>query len=558
MEIDVRKILTDNPILLLFVVIGFGYLMGNLRIGPVKIGATAGVLLCGLLFGHFGYAVGPLVATFGFTLFIFSVGIQAGPTFFSAFRADGRRYVALAAFVAVVAVALTMLLSTLFTLEFGVRAGIAAGALTSTPTLAGAQDAITSGLAGLPEGVTAARAKQNVGVGYAITYIFGTVGLIMFVRYIPGLFKVDVVSAAREAEKAQQPPGAGVEKQRTADTLPIIRAYRLPDDVAGKTVEHVLVETGRKGRPLRVRRGRATLEAKMDLELQAGDVASWVASLADHRNSQERLGQEVLDPELLNYQVTTQEIVVLKDVALGHTLKDLDLVGRYGCIATGVIRATIQLPVSDATVLQKGDRLVVTGEGLHLKALTEEIGYVENEVEETDLLTFGFGVAAGILLGLVTLKIRGFSLGLGSAGGLLLIGIFIGYLSSLSPTFGRVPAAARYILQELGLMMFMAGVGLGAGGGIVEALASSGLVIVLCGVLVTLAPVVLGFAFGRYVLKLNPAILLGALTGAMTSTPALGIVNQAARSAVPALGYAGTYTFANVLLTFAGAMLVSL
>ena len=142
--------------------------------------------------------------------------------------------------------------------------------------------------------------------------------------------------------------------------------------------------------------------------------------------------------------------------------------------------------------------------------------------------------------------------------GFLLIGILIGFLSSLSPTFGRVPAAARYILQELGLMMFMAGVGLGAGGGIVEALASSGLVIVLCGVVVTLIPVISGFAFGRYVLKLNPAILLGALTGAMTSTPALGIVNQAARSAVPALGYAGTYTFANVLLTFAGTVMMML
>jgi putative transport protein len=126
------------------------------------------------------------------------------------------------------------------------------------------------------------------------------------------------------------------------------------------------------------------------------------------------------------------------------------------------------------------------------------------------------------------------------------------------PTFGRVPAPARYILMELGLMMFMAAVGLNAGGGIVEALASSGPLIILSGAVVTLVPALVGYLFGRYALGLNPALLLGAITGAMTSTPALNVVTEAAKSTVPALGYAGTYTFANVLLTFAGALMMVL
>jgi putative transport protein len=176
----------------------------------------------------------------------------------------------------------------------------------------------------------------------------------------------------------------------------------------------------------------------------------------------------------------------------------------------------------------------------------------------TDLATFAFGMIAGTLLGLVTLRMGEVSIGLGTAGGLLVVGILIGYLGSVMPTFGRVPAAARYVLMELGLMLFMAGVGLNAGGGIVAALADVGPRLVIGGVLVTLLPPLMAYLVGRWLLRMNPALLLGAVTGAMTSTPAMNVVTEAARSGVPALGYAGTYTFANVLLTFAGALMMVL
>lgn len=165
---------------------------------------------------------------------------------------------------------------------------------------------------------------------------------------------------------------------------------------------------------------------------------------------------------------------------------------------------------------------------------------------------------AGTLLGLVTIRLGELSIGLGTAGGLLIIGIIIGYLGSVMPTFGRVPAAARYVLLELGLMLFMAGIGVNAGGGVVDALTSVGPLIILSGILVTLLPALVAYLVGSRVLRMNPALLLGSITGAMTSTPALNVVTDAARSGVPALGYAGTYTFANVLLTFAGALMMLL
>ena len=343
-----------------------------------------------------------------------------------------------------------------------------------------------------------------------------------------------------------------------AERMPIIRAYSVNDDHVGKSIEQVLVEKGRNFKPLRIRRGSELLEPEPALELKKGDIASLIASLGAHQRAQEYIGKEVLDPELLNYQISSREIVVTNSSFAGKPVKEMNLISEYGCFATGLTRATIDLPMDDNLILNKGDRLRVTGEESHLEKLAKAIGYVEEQIEETDLLTFAFGIGFGVGLGMILIKIGNLSVGLGSAGGLLLTGILFGFLRSVHPTFGRIPAAARFILMELGLMMFMASVGLKAGGGVVEALTSMGPSIILCGIAVTLSPVIIGYLFGNSVLKLSPAILLGAITGAMTSTPSLNIVTTEARSAVPALGYAGTYTFANVFLTFAGTIIMTL
>uniref|UniRef100_UPI003593F462 aspartate-alanine antiporter-like transporter n=1 Tax=Thiocapsa sp. TaxID=2024551 RepID=UPI003593F462 len=201
MTIDVFGLLGDNPILLIFTVIGLGYLVAKIRIADVPAGPVIGVLLVGLLFGHLGFAAPPGASAFGFALFIFSVGIQAGPSFFSAFAADGARYVTLACVVAVTAVALSLVLARFMGLEYGFGAGMLAGALTSTPTLAGAQDAVRSGLGSLPEAVSRAKALENIGVGYAITYVFGTLGIILVARFVPRIAGIDLPAEAAKLER---------------------------------------------------------------------------------------------------------------------------------------------------------------------------------------------------------------------------------------------------------------------------------------------------------------------------------------------------------------------
>jgi putative transport protein len=555
MEIDVIQLLRDNPLLLTFFVIGLGYLLGRIKIGSVEVGSTTGVLLAGLLLGHLGFPDRPGAAAFGFTLFIFSVGLQAGPSFFSAFLEDGRRYVALSAVVAITAFGVALGISHVVELEPGMNAGLLAGALTSTPTLAGAQDAIDSGLVVLPPGMTAAALSANVSIGYALTYIFGTVGLILFIRYFPIMLGIDLAAEARALESRRR-----VGRRSDARSLPIIRAYQIPEaaEAIGNTVREAIAKAGGNVVVLRMRRGDAILDVDPSLEIRQGDVVSLMASLEAHRVVQGRIGAEILDPELIGYQIVQREIILVNPGSVGKTISGLDVIAQYGCFVTGITRASVDLPMEDDLLMQKGDQLHVTGEAGRLQQFADVIGYIEEQVEETDLLTFSFGVCAGIILGLIAVKLGSVSVGIGSAGGLLFMGIVIGFVSSLYPTFGRVPAAARFILMELGLMLFMAEVGLKAGGGIFEALTSVGPKMILSGMVVTLVPVLVGYAFGRYVLKLNPALLFGSITGAMTSTPSLNIVTTAARSSVPALGYAGTYTFANVMLTFAGTIMMML
>jgi putative transport protein len=269
------------------------------------------------------------------------------------------------------------------------------------------------------------------------------------------------------------------------------------------------------------------------------------------------MGEEIPNPEG-EVETETAVVVVINRAIVGSTLQDLDLAHEYGIVVAEVRRMRMPIAVSLNFELRKGDILLVSGSPANIDRFGEAAGHVEREVEETDMITFSLGIAAGALIGLISVQVAGFSLGLGSAGGLLAAGLIVGFLRSVRPTFGRLPDAARWVFMEFGLLLFMAGVGLRAGSDIVEVFLQAGPKLVVAGVFVTVTPVAVGYLFGRKVLRLNPVILLGGITGAMTSGASLSVVTNTARSAVPALGYTGSYAFANVLLTIAGSIILVL
>ena len=543
--------LRENPIGLLFVILAVGYLIGKTKVRGFELGPVTGVLFAGLVFGHFGFELAPEAQTFGFVMFIFSVGFQAGPSFFEVLRREGAKYFLLAIVVAGTGFALAASFASLLDFPVGTSAGLLAGGMTTTPTLAAAQDALQSAAFVLPDGVTPEDAVHNVTTAYAITYLFGLVGLIVIIRTLPRLLGIDLPAEAAKIGGREAPTAAG---ERIS-----VRAYRVElDELVGIPYREIRERLPAGSALVKLRRAGEFVEVGDDTTLEIGDEIAVVGKLERFVEAPGLVGTEITDPDLLDMETESSQIVVTRRDAVGLTLGELGVTDSYGCFLTEVGRVQVELPIEPSLALQRGDVLSVTGPSGNVERLGERLGHLERSLVETDLLTLALGISVGIALGTLTVTIAGVSVGLGTAGGLLTTGLVIGYLRSLRPTFGRIPSAARWVFMELGLQMFMAGVGVSAGSGILETLRSVGPSLVLCGIAVTVGPVITGWLVGSLLLRINPAVLLGAITGAMTSGAALSIVNSAARSSVPALGYTGAYAFANVILTIAGTLIVRL
>ena len=547
--LQLLDLLRDQPVLSLFLIFGFGYLIGNVRIGSFSLGPVAGVLFAGLFLGHFDFRMSPGAQALGFALFIFSVGYQAGPRFFDVLRTDGLRYFLLAVVIAGTGFSIALVASQLLELAPGTSAGILAGGLTSSPTLAAAQEAIRSGQVAPPAGMSADAMIGNVATGYAITYIFGLAGLIAIIKLLPPILGLDLVSESRALETA--------DLETSTPTNVSARVYRIGNEEAVRSpISELRQDYWDEHSVVRVRRGGEVLNPGDTEYLELGDELIVLGPVEYFTSAISKLGVEVA-PDLDMAKVTeTAQVVVMNREAVGRTLSELDVSRRFGVLVTGLSRMRMDVPLGAGVELRKGDILSVVGPIEYVDRLGDELGLVERPIAETDMVTFAFGIVAGVIVGLLAVQVGQVSIGLGSAGGLLASGLVIGYLRSVYPVFGRMPDGARWFLMEFGLLLFMAGVGLRAGGDIIETMAEAGPTLILAGICVTVVPVLVGYAFGRKVLKIHPVLLLGGITGSMTSGASLSVVTSAAKSPMPSLGYTGAYAFANVLLTIAGSLVL--
>ena len=543
--------LRTQPVLTLFLILGVGYLIGNIRIGSFSLGPVAGVLFAGLFLGHFDFRMSAGVQSVGFALFIFSVGYQAGPRFFDVLRKDGLKYFLLAVVIAVTGFIVAVIATKLLSLAPGTSAGLLAGGLTSSPTLAAAQDALRSGQVTPPEGVTADEMIGNVATGYAITYIFGLAGLIAVIKLFPQMLGIDLAKQAKALETEDDDRAASQPTNVSA------RFYRVTNEEFTKIpVKQLRDEYWDKTSIVKVKRDGHIIRLDPEEFLQIGDELRILAPVEYFTGTIAKFGEEITPEVSTELTSKTAQIVVIKKDAVGKSLQGLDIARKYGVLVTSVKHGNFEVPHSSDYELSKGDILSVVGLPEHVDLLGEELGHVERDIAETDMVTFAFGIVFGVIVGLLAIKVGQLSIGLGSAGGLLASGLIIGYLRSIKPTFGRLPEAARWILMDFGLLLFMAGVGLRAGGDILETFAVTGPLLVLAGVAVTLTPIFVGYIFGRKVLKIHPVLLFGGITGSMTSGAALSVVTKAAKSPMPSLGYTGAYAFANVLLTIIGSIIL--
>ncbi len=540
--------LRNNPVFTLFAVLGCGYLVGRLRIGPIALGPVAGALLVSLVLGQYGFKITPGAQSVGFALFIFAVGYQAGPRFFEVLRTQGMQYLLLALFVGGVGVLISIVAGKLLNLPFGGTAGLLAGAMTTTPTLAAAQEAVRSGIVTLPEGSTADGVLATIASSYAITYVVGLLGIIVTVRLLPRLVGVDLATEAARMEEA--------EKEQSGGQLQA-RAYRVADaEACAPTIGDLRSRLWDTLSVVRLRRDGQWVRPADDEHLRVGDEIHAYGDANFFRGGIDELGPEITMSPEMELTASFTHVVVARKGAVGKTLAELDLARRHGLVVAEVRRDGLALPLSPTLRLQRSDVLSVVGPKAAIKALSGVLGPVESDIAQTDMTTFAFGIALGAAIGVLAVNVGGVPLGVGLAGGLLASGILVGWLNATRPTFGKFPEAARWILMEFGLMIFIVGVGLQAGGQVVQTFAMAGPALILASLFVVATPVLLGYAFGRKVLRLPPVLLIGALTGAMTSAAAMSLVNAEANSSIPALGYTGTYAFANVILTVAGTLIM--
>jgi putative transport protein len=546
-----------------FLAIGLGYLVGKVKIRGVGLGNVTGSLIAGIVVGYFFHVpVSDTAKSVLFLLFLFGIGYSVGPTFFKSMRGGGWRWAVLGIVTPVAGLLTAWGVARFLDLDLGFAAGLLSGALTESPAIGTASEAIRA-LPSLSDD-DKQRLISHIAVADALCYVFGTFGVIWFCSVLgPKLLGIDLATEGRRVEKE-----LGLERTKpgvvSAWNAFVVRAYRLAPGMrpVGLTVAdaeklapdaRIFVE--------RIRRDGAIVAATPDLVLRAGDVVAVSGRQEKLIELIDAAVDEVADVELIDMPIATAEVHVTGKEVAGRTLGDLAARSgeARGIFVRMIRRGEDALPIAPGTVLARGDVVTIMGPESSVARLAPRIGEVLSPSVDTDLGTLGLAICVGIVVGVaVNIPIAGLRIALGTSVGTLLAGLAVGWLRTTRPTFGRFPDAAIMLMRSLGLAAFVAMVGLKAGPIFVDAVRQVGVQLLLGGIVVTLVPLFVGLYFGRYVLKLDPLLLLGGLAGAQTMTAGLAAVQERSDSAVAVLGYSGTVAFGHVLLTTWGSVIVAL
>lgn len=561
--------LRTYPEIAIFLTLGLGFWFGKLKFGSFSLGVVTSTLLAGVLVGQLEITISGNVKSTFFLMFLFAVGYGVGPQFFQGLKGDGIQQ-ALFSVVQCVAVLLTTVVVAKF---LGYDAGAAAGLLSGSSTISAVLGVATDSINQL--GITAAEKQAMLNampVAYAVTYLYGTAGSAWVLASLgPKILRVDIAEECRKYEEEMGGSLAKSQDRLSGYTQFVLRAHRLADPAwVGRTVREFeasfgfIVEGSSRPRLVieRLRQEGRIVEPTPDTVLARDAVMAiagrreWVVEAA------ERLGPEVDDSELLDLELLILDVVVTNKAFAGRTLadlvkSDLQVQGR-GVFLRKILRAGVQMPVTVNFKLQRGDTLTLVGSRADVERAAPIIGYADRVTEETDMVVMGVGIVIGALLGALTFKVGGVPLSLSTSGGALIAGLVCGWLRSVNRTFGRIPAPALWVFNNIGLNTFIAVVGISAGPGFVAGLQAQGLQLFVAGLVVTTVPLVIGLLVAKYVFRMKAPIALGACAGARTTTAALGAIEQAAKSSVPALGYTVTYAVGNLLLTTWGVVVVLL
>lgn len=555
------QFLVKYPELTLFLVIGIGYLIGAVKLGGFSLGPVTGSLFAGILVGQFAHVpVSGMAKSFLFLLFLFGIGYSVGPQFMQSLKRDGLKPVVLAVVVCATGLLAAIGVAKYLGLDAGFAAGLVSGALTESPAMGTATEAINA--LPLPE-AQRARLVAHIAVADAVCYIFGTAGLILFLSVVaPRLLGIDLKAEALKLEQQlgiKRAAGGVVSAYRRFE----LRALRVPPEApaVGQTVAQAEARFAEQRLFIqRIRRGDQLIEPQPNLVIASGDV---IAVSGRRGTLIDLIGQsaaEVEDRDLLDIPVAAVEVLLTSRDLAGRTLADSAQADwARSLYLQGASRGGQELPLAPGLVLERGDLLQLVGPQPAVARASRVIGTVVTPTTATDFVTLGLAIFLGGLAGvLITFPIGDMKISLSTSVGTLLAGLLVGHLRTRYPLFGRIPDGAVSLMTALGLAAFVAMTGLHAGPIFVAALAEAGIGLFLGGIVVTLLPLVVGLYFGHYVLRMNPILLLGALAGAQTMTAGMAAVQDRSGSMVAVLGFTPAVPIGHILLTTWGTIIVGI
>ena len=613
--------LASNSFILLFTVVLGAVLLGKVTIKGYGLGMVASAIVVGAAVSAIASTMGIKMSIDNFAksifyyLFMYGVGLRVGPSFINSLKGDGLKFTILAVFCSVLGLLAAVAFTKMWTLPAGSAGGILAGSMTMSAAIGSAEEAVRQGAFPLANGQTLEDVSGMIALSYGLTYIWGTVGIILICKYLPRWWGIDEKAEAKKYEESFGVPN--VDDAGLTGFRPLaVRAYRLTNDtVAGWTVKQFVQkypqykvlnvlriapakrdailadskafameeELAAAGVPstTRVRETTSTapaaqvtrergmlpestyakLGAADDLELLRGDIVTLGGRLEELTANVGLIGPEVADQAALAVPLDAAEILVTNKALDGKELGEFRGADFAGQVALHHIeRGGVPIPMGLKTKLQRFDVLFVGGMKAGVDKLAALAGRVARPSTSTDLMTLALGMILGLLIGSISFPLAGAKVGLGNAGGLLVSGVIVSSVQSRLRFFGNTPNAARNILEDLGLVMFIAIVGINAGASLVTQLSGEvAAKILIAGFITCTIPPILVWAIGLHMMKINPAILMGGVAGARSHS---GPAREAAKeigSSVPWIGFPVGYAVSGILLTVFGyvAMIMS-
>lgn len=540
------QFLIENPVLLLSLVVVLSYPLGRVQVRGVRLGVAA-VLFAGLAVGalHPDLQIPESITTLGLVIFVYTLGLNSGPGFFASFRRKGLRDNALVIVMLAIGLGLTVAAAHLLQLRPTLAVGLFAGSFTSTPALAGVLEAIHDAFPAWEQG------RTDPVVGYSVTYPMGVIGMILAISLLQRLWRVDYAAEARRIRDIAVPA-----RQVHNRTIRVTRPEATRETIRELTHTHNWdVMFGR------IKRGAQVTLADGPAHLELGDLVTVVGAADDLERVTEYLG-EVSDEriDLDRSELDYRRMFVSNPKIAGLRLKDLNLPQQFGAVITRLRRGDVEFVPHGDTVLELGDRVRVLTRRDHMEAVTAFFGDSYRAISEVDILTLGLGLGLGVLLGVLSLPLPGgLVLRLGFAGGPLIVALILGTLRRTGPMVWMLPYGANMTLRQVGLILFLAGVGTRAGYAFVSALIQGpGLLLFLAGALVTTLTALITLWLGHRLLKIPMSLLTGILAGLQTQPAVLSFASEQTGNDLPSIGYASVYPLATIAKILFAQLLLAL